>query len=106
MSLTNVMNASDLSDYTGRLHASVSSRLSDKEGAVASTRIDFPFGFDVPCAATADTTLGGDCRIVTSFNSVLPGAATAGLRTNWEMGRFEVYGGDGALLATQGVFVP
>jgi Tol biopolymer transport system component len=106
MSLTNVMNASDLSDYTGALHASMSSRLTDKEGTVASTRIDFPFAFDVPCTATADTTLGGDCRIVTSFNSVLPGAATAGLRTNWETGRFEVYDGTGALLATQGVFVP
>jgi WD40 repeat protein len=106
LSLTNVMNASDLSDYTGQLHASASSRLTDKEGAVASTRIDFPLSFDVPCTATADTTLGGDCRVLTSFNSVLPGAATAGLRTNWELGRFEVYDGGGALLATQGVFVP
>ena len=106
MSLTNVMNASNLSDYTGQLHASMSSRLTDKEGTVASTRMDFPFGFDVPCTSTADTTLGGDCRIVTSFNSVLPGSATSGLRTNWEMGRFEVYDGTGALLATQGVFVP
>jgi hypothetical protein len=106
MSLTNVMNVSGLSDYTGQLQASVNSRLSDKEGAVASTRVDFPFKFDVPCTATADTTLGGDCRILTSFNSVLPGAATSGLRTNWEMGRFEVYDGNGALFATQGVFVP
>jgi len=106
MSLTNVMNAGDLSDYTGQLHASVNSRLTDKEGSVASTRADFPFKFDVTCTATADTTLGGDCRILTSFNSVLPGAATSGLRTNWELGRFEVHDGTGALLATEGVFVP
>ena len=113
--LTNVMNKPSLSDYTGELRATANVRLTDRVAGVPSTT-DLPFGFTVPCTATADTTLGGDCRVLTSVDAVVPGAAAEGTRAVWAMDQWKVQdggpdgdaetGGDNSLLAVQGIFVP
>jgi hypothetical protein len=69
----------------------------------------------VPCTATADTTVGGDCSVNTSFDAILPGAVLENARQNWQLSNFQVFdgGSDGqvstspnTLFATQGVFTP
>ena len=115
--LTNLMNKPSLSDYTGELRASTGVRLTDRAEINNSYTVqDFVFGFTVPCAATADTTLGGDCRLFTTADAVLPGAIPEGLRSVWGLNQIRVHdggpdgdadtAGDNSLLAVQGLFVP
>ncbi len=55
-SLTNVMRASDLSDYTGELQGRVAIRITDKKNGPSAgeegTVSDFDLAFTVPCVAT------------------------------------------------------
>jgi hypothetical protein len=114
LDLTNVMNDSDLTDYTGELRASVQVRLTDRVAGISGTT-DLSFGFTAPCTGTADTTIGGHCAVVTTADAVLPGAIPEGARAIWELGKVQVYDGgpdqnaetpgDNSLFATQGVFV-
>ena len=104
--LTNVMNSSDFSDYTGVLTASTNVRLTDRDSGQSSTVQDFPFSYQVPCTATADPALGSTCAATTSADALTPGAAAEGTRAVWAAGTVEVYDGEGSLFMTQGVFVP
>jgi hypothetical protein len=113
----------DLSDYTGQLRAELPVRITDKNNAPspggpgAATTVPFPFGFDIPCTATpADATVGSDCTITTTVNTLYPGAIVAGKRAIWQMGRGRIddSGPDGnpdttadnTVFLDQGVFVP
>ena len=115
-SLSNVMNVSDLSEYTGELRASAQVRLTDREGSVAQTTAGFPLEFDVPCVATAPTIDKSLCELTTTLDAVRPGAAAEGTRAVWALDGLKVYDGgpdgdadttaDNSLFAVQGVFVP
>jgi hypothetical protein len=114
-SLTNVMRTSDLSEYTGELRASAQVRLTDRAGTVSQTT-GFPLEFDVPCVPTAATLDKSTCNLVSTLDSLMPGAAAEGTRAVWALDEVRVYDGgpdedadtttDNSLLATQGVFVP
>jgi len=114
--LTNVMNISGLTDYTGELRTQVGVRLTDRASNIPATTQDFPFAFNVQCAATADTTLGGACALTTTADAVVPGSAAEGTRAIWALDKLKVYDGgpdgdadtvgDNSLFAVQGVFVP
>ena len=114
-SLTNVMRGSDLSEYTGELRASAQVRLTDRQGTVSQTT-SFPLQFDVPCVPTAATLDKSTCNLVSTLDSVLPGAAAEGTRAVWALDQVRVYDGgpdedadttaDNSLFAVQGVFVP
>jgi len=118
LALTNVMRASDRSDYTGELRGEVTVRRTDREpGQVGSTTQDFPFGFTVPCIPTpASSADASRCVTTTSVSAVLPGAVSHGARTLWDVGGVRVYDGGpdeeadtasgNTLFMTQGVFVP
>ena len=115
-SLSNVMNASDLSEYTGELRASAQVRLTDREAPVAQTTVGFPLEFDVPCVGTAPTIDKSLCELTTTLDAVMPGAAAEGTRAVWALDQVKVYDGgpdgdadttaDNSLFAVQGVFVP
>ena len=115
-SLTNVMRASDLSEYTGELRASAMVRLTDRESPVAQTTVDFPFEWDVPCVPTAATLDKSTCSVTTTLDSITPGAAGEGKRAVWGLDKVRVHDGgpdedadttaDNSLFAVQGVFVP
>ena len=82
-SLTNVMNASDLSEYTGGLRAKIGVRVTDREQlfpAVSSTTAGFPLEWTVPCAATPDPNIASSCALDTTLDALLPGAAAEGTR--------------------------
>jgi hypothetical protein len=119
--LADVRNRVGLGDYAGELRASVLVQMTDRHnsnsidltapGTVAETDL----GFTVPCTPTAGAA-GSDCNIVTTMNSVTPGAVKEIKRTIWAVRGVRVFdgGGDGdaetvndnTVFATQGLFVP
>ena len=113
--ITNVINLTSHSDYTRELRAGADLRLTDRLGGVSATT-DFPFGFTVPCTATADTTLGGECSLQSSVDALIPSAVAEGTRAVWALDQVEVHDGgpdgdadtpgDNSLLAVEGVLVP
>ena len=115
-SITNVTRSADRSDYTGPLWIELPHRLTDVQGVTAGTSIDVPFEFLVPCAATADTTIGGACASATSADAIMPGSVPEGGRSTWAVGQVKVYSegpdrnldtvDDNEVIATQGVYVP
>jgi WD40-like Beta Propeller Repeat len=114
--LTNVMRASDLSEYDGELLATAEVRLTDKEGVVSQTGQDFRLEFVVPCVPTAAETDKSSCGLFTSLDAVVPGATPERTRAIWELDQVKVYDGgpdedadttaDNSLFAVQGVFIP
>jgi hypothetical protein len=84
LKMTDVRKLSDLSDYTGELLASVKLRMTDKLGGPSETTpvtaVDFPLVFDVPCAATADTTVGSTCSVAATVDGLIPNAVREGKR--------------------------
>jgi len=69
----------------------------------------------VPCAPTADTSVGSTCFGSTTADALIPGVAREGTRAVWQLGQVTVAdgGSDGigstepnGTFAVQGVFVP
>ena len=112
-SMTDVRNRPSLTDYTGQLEGRFSLRLTDRFNAAsggdpqtdAGTVQDTPFKFPLSCTATTDAS-GGACQVNTTANALAPGVVRDGDRAVWELGPVGLYDADGALFATQGVFVP
>ena len=114
--ITDVRREGDLSDYTGELRTERSLRLIDKDGGTAATMVETQYSFTVPCAATADTTIGGHCALATSVDALVPGTIVERNRAIWELGALRVLDGgadedaestgDNTLFLTQGLFVP
>jgi hypothetical protein len=119
VSMTDVRNQSDLSDYSGELRLITTMRLTDKgnggSGTDPGTVQDFPYSFFIECSATADTTIGGDCGLATTIDALAPNAVVEGRRSILKLGEMDVYdgGADGdastepnTLFAWQGLFTP
>jgi hypothetical protein len=120
VSLTDVRRQGSLADYTGELGVDQTAQITDRANGPAQdepgTVEASPFRFAVPCAATADSSVGGACALSTTFNAIAPGAVVEGKRAIWELGAIQVYdgggdslagtAGDNTLFAHQGVFVP
>jgi hypothetical protein len=122
VTLVDVRNESDLSDYTGELSADAALRITDKDntpypgGPGPATVTDTSFPITVPCATTADTNIGSTCQVATTADSLVPNAIKEGRRAVWGLGQVKVYDGgadgdadtaaDNSLFMTQGVFVP
>jgi hypothetical protein len=67
---------------------------------------DTTLGFDLPCTATDDTTVGSTCALSTTYDALVPGAVTEGRRSIWALGQVEVRDSGGAPFMRQGIFVP
>jgi Tol biopolymer transport system component len=122
VNVTDVRNASDLSDYTGELRLNATVRMTDQNSPLRGDRNgpatvgDIEFGPSVPCAANTDATVGSTCSINTSVNTLIPNSLRSGYRANMELGevRLDDGGADGdgdttgdnAPFLGQGVFVP
>ena len=80
-----VREASGLADYTGELQVSlgpsgspgVTDRPRPGGGPAPVTQQDFEFSVSVPCAATADGTVGSTCSATTTADSVLPARSSS-----------------------------
>ena len=117
MSMTDVRNKNDLSDYTGQLQVNPVVRITDRNGgpSLSETSQDSPFPVTVPCATTGNTSIGSTCSVSTTFNAVVPGAIVEGKRAIWQLGQIEVNDGGAddvastgpnTVFARQGIFVP
>ena len=110
--VNDVRLASDLSDYTGNLEARIGVRITDKDntphpgGPGAATTQDITYSFPIPCSATSDPAIGGDCTFDTTAEAFVPGIAKELRRAVWELGALKVHDGAGNLFMTQGIFVP
>jgi len=109
-------------DYVGELQARVAVRITDKDhtpapgGAGAATTLDMPYSFTIPCAGTADDTVGSGCEVETTADALVPDTVKEGDRSVWQLGQVEVLdaGPDGdvntpagaQVFLRQGVFVP
>ncbi len=122
LSLTDVRQRNDLSDYTGQLQVDTLVRITDRDNEVAAgggsdpaTVSDFPLAVPAACTATADPAIGGECGVSTTLDALVPGTIKEGDRASWQLGGVQVFdgGADGVLSTTpntlfarQGVFVP
>jgi WD40-like Beta Propeller Repeat len=117
--ISDVRNRSDLSDYTGELSLASEVRITDKNstpGAVAGTVVDTTLPITIPCTGTVVNTIGSNCNLATSVNTLYPGAITSGQRSIWQVGQVKAYdGGADGLAATtagntlfmdEGLFIP
>jgi hypothetical protein len=104
-------------DYTGNLQAQFGLRLIDKDNGPSEvgTLQDQTLNVTIPCATTADTSVGSTCAVTTTADAITPGIVKEGARAVWQMGQVRVNdgGADGnvattpnGLFAVQGVFVP
>jgi hypothetical protein len=122
VSITDVRNHFDLSDYAGDVGVSAKRRITDKDntphpgGPGAATVQDDLFSFSVPCIPTSDDTVGSTCALETSADTLVPGSVKERQRAIWQLDRIAVHdGGPDAdprtspgnrLFMAQGVFVP
>ena len=129
VNLTDVRRGFDLADGPGSLDFPIPLRLTDKgSGAFDSeqaTMQEFnyfnnPLRVLVPCAETADPTIGSTCSVTTTADALFPGTfqdpIKEGARAIWQLDQLAVYDGgedgfidsrdDNTVLAVQGVFVP
>jgi hypothetical protein len=118
LSVTDVRNRSDLSDYTGELQLTTGLRLTDRDnGGInpAGTVADAPFTAAAPCQATSLSTTGSTCSLATTADALIPGTVKEGLRSIWQLGQIQVTDGgpDGVAATTpnsvflrQGIFTP
>jgi hypothetical protein len=110
--INDVRNTTDLSDYTGSLEARISTQITDRSntpypgGPGPGTVQDNTVSFAIPCAASADTTVGADCNLQTTADTLVPNTITEGRRSVWQTGQVEVYDGVGQPFMRQGVFAP
>ena len=116
--MTDVRLQGSLGDYAGELRLDSSLRVADKnnEAGDGATMVDASLVLTVPCAPTADPTVGTDCGLSTTADGLAPGTIVAGARTVWAIGQIRVLdggadqdadtAGDNSLFAVQGLFVP
>jgi hypothetical protein len=119
ISVSDVRNKSDLSDYTGELREVAYWRITDNYNGPSltesATMVDIPLPVTVPCSVTADLPVGSTCAVRTTANAVIPGSVKAGKREVVGLDQVQVYdgGSDGnvgtggdTLFLDQGVFIP
>jgi Tol biopolymer transport system component len=110
--INDVYQRTSVTDYTGDLTVATPLRITDKlntphpGGPGAATVSDTTLGFDLPCTATADTTVGSTCALSTTYDALVPGAVTEARRSIWALGQVQVRDSGGAPFMRQGIFVP
>jgi hypothetical protein len=127
VAISDIRNHPSLTDYTGRILVTTSLKLTDNSNATEQpepgTVQTIPFEYPVQCVATADTTRGSDCNLVTTADALVPGTVVEGKRAIWELGQVTVKdagpngtgyescpptcgNGDETTFMRQGMFVP
>jgi Tol biopolymer transport system component len=114
------------SDYLGQLEERLTIRITDRHNSKTAGGTGDPattdaiaFPVTVGCAANpaggSSAAIGGTCAVLTSANTVVPGAVLAGKRAIWELDQLVLHdGGQDGLASTvgntlferQGTFIP
>ena len=97
LSLIDVRRRAGLADYAGEVQLVATVRATDKQsspgGTDPATLTDVALPATVPCAATADTSIGSTCTAYTTIEALLPGAVREGARAIWQLRAMEVTDG-------------
>ena len=104
-------------DYTGEVEAQAIVRVTDRNNSATdqATTTDFPLPLTVQCVPTASTSVGSDCSVTTTFDTLIPGAINERQRTVFQIGETRVMDGgpDGdtatqpnTIFLRQGFYVP
>jgi len=110
--IDDVRLASDLSDYTGDLELRLRVQVTDRDntphpgGPGPATGQKLTHSHPLPCAATADATVGATCQFDTTVEALVPGAVKELQRAIWELDQVQVNDGAGDPFLRQGVFIP
>jgi predicted NUDIX family NTP pyrophosphohydrolase len=115
-------NSQGGADYTGELTPNAAFRLTDANNGGGSDRATVQdqvlagsAQVQVPCTATASTSIGATCAWTTTLDAVNPGIVLDGKRAVWQLGQVEVLdgGSDGEASTTpnsrflvQGIYAP
>src|SRR6185436_7164930 len=82
-------------DYSGKLFAKIMVRATDRlngtYGNAVGTALDVPLDVPFNCVSTSDFSIGSDCNVQTTADSLYPGIVTEQSRAVWDLGRLEVY---------------
>jgi hypothetical protein len=101
---TDVRNASDGSDYVGKVILTSRVRITDRangtSGAGAATVQDLEFSVGVDCLPTIDTNIGSSCNVSTTSDTLVPNFAQEGKRAviSWFSVELEDAGPDGTIV--------
>jgi hypothetical protein len=87
--ISDVRKKSDLTDYTGKVLVTADMLVTDKyngsftsePGTTQTVRLNMP----VQCTTTSLTTVGSDCNLNTSANTILPGSVIELRRAIWDI---------------------
>ena len=95
----------------GTLEARVTLRITDQDNTLTpAARVPPRFRthppFPVPCAATADATVGGECTFDTTAEALVAGDRDRAPPRDLGTGALRIHDEGGAVFMTQGVFVP
>jgi hypothetical protein len=104
-------------DYAGEIEPQAIVRVTDRNNSATdpATTTYFPLPLTVQCIPTASTSVGSDCSVTTTFDTLVPGAINERQRTVFEVGETRVADGgpDGdtatqpnTIFLRQGFFVP
>jgi len=110
--IDDVRLASDLSDYTGDLELRLVVQVTDRDntphpgGPGPATVQKLTHSHPLPCAATADATVGATCAFDTTVEALVPGAVKELQRAIWALDQVQVHDGDGDPFLRQGIFIP
>ncbi len=108
VSLTDVLNTSGGTEYTGDVMLSSQFRITDNAsgftGEEAATGQDTEFSFRIDCVSTPDPALGGACNATTTADSLVPGYILETNRTTISAFTLEVLdaGADGSVIPGSG----
>jgi hypothetical protein len=74
-----------LGDYTNFVRLILEFQITDRAtvNGTAATIQTVVLTTNVPCTATADTTVGSTCQLTTDLNTIVPGAIVDGNRASW-----------------------
>ena len=94
LGLTDVRNRPALTDYVGRVLMRADLQITDTSNAAETpepgTVQTFKYSAPVDCVATGSTTVGSNCNLNTTANSLVPGTVIEGRRAIWQLGQVEV----------------
>jgi hypothetical protein len=116
-------NASGPADYSGEMRFSFTVRATDHYNATApgggtdtATVQDFTIQRSWACAPSGSTSIGSTCNLITTMQTIMPGAIPKSRRTVWELDAVRILDGgadgsgdttaDNTMFARPGVFIP
>jgi hypothetical protein len=97
-----------LGDYSSFVRVAMDFQITDRATAAgtAATIKLVALTTNVPCTATADTTVGSNCQVTTDLNSIVPGAIVPGKRASWVLTEAAIYDTSSHKFMVPGNFYP